>query len=85
MVAHNSPTDLQAAPDEIEALKQELAEQRRQFEFELNLLNLVLANIFEFLKTMESKSDIVEACGLVRANVATLIENATQKFSDQDR
>jgi len=85
MVADNNPTDLQAALDEIGALRRKLAEQRRQFEFELKLLDLVLASIFEFLKTIESKDDIVEACGLVRANVATLIETAAQKFTDQDR
>ena len=83
MVARKNPEYLQPA-DEIEALKRELAEQRRQFKFELKLLDLSLANIFDFLKTIESKDDIVEACALVRANVATLIESAAQKFTDKD-
>ena len=69
MVARKNPADLQATPDGIEALKRELAEQRRQFQFELKLLDLSLAHIFDFLKTIESKDDIVEACMLVRANV----------------
>jgi hypothetical protein len=84
MTAGNHPTDLRAALYEIEALKQQLAEQRRQVEFELRLLDLVLANIFDFLRTIESKEDIPEACTLVRENVATLIETAIQKFSDRD-
>jgi hypothetical protein len=84
MIAGNRPTDLRAALYEIEALKQQLAEQRRQVEFELRLLDLVLANIFDFLKTIESKEDIPEACTLVRENVATLIETAIQKFSGRD-
>jgi hypothetical protein len=84
MVARKNPADLQATPDGIEALKRELAEQRRQFQFELRLLDLSLAHIFDFLKTIESKDDIVEACMLVRANVATLIESAAQKFTDED-
>src|SRR5215469_10991104 len=83
MVARKNPVYLQPA-DEIEALKRELAEQRRQFQFELKLLDLSLAHIFDFLKTIESKDDIVEACTLVRANVATLIVSAAQKFTDED-
>lgn len=84
MVARKNPVDLQASPDEIVALKRELAELRRQFQFELKLLDLSLAHIFDFLKTIESKDDFVEACALVRANVATLIESAAQKFTDED-
>jgi hypothetical protein len=83
MVARKNPVYLQPA-DEIEALKRELVEQRRQFQFELKLLDLSLAHIFDFLKTIESKDDIVEACALVRANVATLIESAAQKFTNED-
>jgi hypothetical protein len=84
MVAGNDPTDPRAAFYEIEALKQQLAEQRRRVEFELRLLDLVLANIFDFLGTIESKEDIPQACALVRENVATLIETAIQKLSDRD-
>ena len=80
MVARKNPEYLQPA-DEIGALKRELG---RQFKFELKLLDLSLAHIFDFLKTIESKDDIVEACALVRANVATLIESAAQKFTDKD-
>jgi hypothetical protein len=58
MVAGNGPPDLEAALHEIETLKHELAERRRQFEFELKLLDLALANIFDFLKKMDSKGDI---------------------------
>ena len=47
MVAGNSPPDLEAALHEIKALKRALAEQRRQVEFELKLLDLALANIFD--------------------------------------
>jgi hypothetical protein len=83
MVARKNPMYVQPA-DEIEALKRELAEQRRQFKFERKLLDLPLAHIFDFLKTIENKVDIVEACALVRANVATLIESAAQKFTDED-
>jgi hypothetical protein len=83
MVAGNSPPDLEAALHEIKALKRALAEQRRQVEFELKLLDLALANIFDFLKKMDSKGDIAVACALARENVAMLIETATQKFSDQ--
>ena len=84
MVAGNSPTDLRAALHEIEALKRQLAEQRRQVEFELRLLDLVLVNIFDFLRAIESKEDLAEAYPLVRENVAMLIETAIQKFSDPD-
>lgn len=66
MVAGNSPPDLEAALHEIEALKRALAEQRRQVEFELKLLDLPLANIFDFLKEMEGKDDIAVACALAR-------------------
>ena len=83
MVAGKSPTDLEAALHEVEALKRELAEQRRQVEFELKLLDLALANIFEFLKKMEGKDDIAVACALARENVAMLIETATQKLTGQ--
>jgi hypothetical protein len=84
VVAGNSPTELRGALHEIEALKRQLAEQRRQVEFELRLLDLVLANIFDFLRAIESKEDLAEAYPLVRENVATLIEAAIQKFSDRD-
>jgi hypothetical protein len=84
MAAGNNPADPQTALHEVEALKRQLAEQRRQFEFELRLLDLVLANIFDFLRTIETKEDLAEACPLVRENVATLIETAVQKFSDRD-
>jgi hypothetical protein len=84
MVAGNNPTDLRSALNEIKALKRQLADQRRQVEFEFRLLDLVLANIFEFLRTIESKGDLAEACPLVRENVATLIETAIQKFSYRD-
>jgi hypothetical protein len=58
MVAGNSPPDLEAALHEIETLKRELAERRRRFAFELKLLDLAPANIFDFLKKMDSKGDI---------------------------
>jgi hypothetical protein len=83
MVAGNNSTDLQAALHEIEALKRKLAEQRRQFEFELKLLDLALANIFDFMKKMEGKDELAVACALARENVAMLIETARQKFTDQ--
>jgi hypothetical protein len=83
MVADNSPSNLEAALHEIEALKRALTEQRRQVAFELKLLDLALANIFDFLKKMDSKADIAVACALARENVAMLIETATQKLSDQ--
>ena len=83
MVAGNSPSALEAALHEIETLKHELADQRRQFEFELKLLDLALANIFDFLKKMDSNGDFAVACALARENVAMLIETATQKFSGQ--
>ena len=47
---------------------------------ELKLLDLALANIFDFLKKMDSKGDIAVACALARENVAMLIETATQKL-----
>jgi hypothetical protein len=84
MVAGNSPPNLEAALHEIETLKHELAKQRRQFEFELKLLDLALANVFDLLKAMDSKGDIAVACALARENVAMLIETATKKFGDKD-
>ena len=83
MVAGNSPPDLEAALHEIEALKRALAEQRRQVEFEFKLLDLALANIFDFLKKMDGNGGFAVACALARENVAMLIETATQKFSGQ--
>jgi hypothetical protein len=84
MAAGNKPTDPQAAFREIEALKRQLAEQRRHVEFELRLLDLSLANVFDFLGTMQSKDDIAVACVLARQNAAMLIETAIQKLSGQD-
>jgi len=81
MVAGNSPPDLEAALHEIEALKRALAEQRRQVEFELKLLDLALANIFDFLEEMEGKDDTAVACALARENVAMLVETAIQKLT----
>jgi hypothetical protein len=66
MVASNHPTDLETALREIEALKRELAEQGRRFQFELKLLDLALANIFDFLKKMAGKDDMAVACALAR-------------------
>jgi hypothetical protein len=83
MVASNHPIDLETALREIEGLKRELAEQGRQFQFELKLLDLALANIFDFLTKMEGKDDIAVACALARENVAMLIETAAQKFTHQ--
>jgi hypothetical protein len=39
-----------------------------------------LPHIFDFLKTIDSKDDIVEACALVRANITTLIESSAQSL-----
>jgi hypothetical protein len=80
VIAGNSPTDLEAT-HEVEALKRKLAEQRRQVELELKLLDLALANIFDFLEEMEGKDDTAVACALARENVAMLVETAIQKLT----
>jgi hypothetical protein len=54
-------------------------------QFELKLLDLALAIIFDFLNKMEGKDDIAVACALARENVAMLVETAAQKLSDQGR
>jgi hypothetical protein len=79
-IVHQTWRDLEAALHEIETLKHELADQRRQFEFELKLLDLALANIFDFLKKMDSKGDIAVAYALARENVAMLMETAIKKM-----
>jgi hypothetical protein len=85
----NDPTGIADALERIAALETELAAQRRQFEWQIAIMQRALGNVIEFLKTTASKDDIeqvregiVTASEVVRVNVADVIAAAVRKVAN---
>src|SRR5215467_12269966 len=85
----NDPTGIAHALERIAVLETELAAQRRQFEWQIAIMQRALANVVEFLKTTASKDDIeqvregiVAASEVGRANVADVIAAAVRKVAN---
>lgn len=89
MPGENDPTGIARALERIAALETELAAQRRQFEWQIAIMQRALGNVIEFLKTAASKDDIeqvregiVAASEVVRVNVADVIAAAVRKVAN---